>query len=532
MTTTPEGQAAPAGADGDVLRVEHISKRYGAVTALIDINMHLRRGEVLGLIGDNGAGKSTLLKILCGFQPPTSGHIFLEGEEITLKSVDQARSLGIDAVYQDLALVNQLTVYHNMFLNRERVRWPLLNNRSMRKEARKRLDAMGLKIPNVSAEVAKLSGGQRQAIAVARSVYSNPKVLLLDEPLAAMGVKEGAIILDLVRELKEQGNVSIGGLVRPDADVVGLLLQFDPVPDAEAPGHRARELNPARAVQRRVLACVLCGLALLVGGRVPYRLAARLAVPHRDRPADLRRHGRVVGDHQHRGAELGVGGLQGGEHVPGGRGVQLAGGLVGQQHLRLVRERRGDGGALLLTAGHAVRGPVGAVRDAQGVEQETGAPPLLAAAERAQPHGQEHVLPGGHVGQQVPRRLLPDEAGDAPPVGQPLFGRHRAQVAASHPHRPRRRRVQPGEDVHQRGFAAARRADQRGQLPLGDQQIQSLQSLYFDALAGVDPDQPVTDDHPVRPGGGLVLRDRRGRLGHVPGPPSSLIRSALALPRW
>jgi simple sugar transport system ATP-binding protein len=206
-TTTPEGQAA--GADGDILRVEHISKRYGVVTALIDVNLHLAHGEVLGLIGDNGAGKSTLLKILCGFQPPTSGKIFLEGQEVTLKSVDHARELGIDAVYQDLALVNQLSVYHNMFLNREQVRWPLLNNRSMRKEARQRLDAMGLKIPSVNAPVAKLSGGQRQAIAVARSVYSNPKILLLDEPLAAMGVKEGAIILDLVRELKENANVSI-----------------------------------------------------------------------------------------------------------------------------------------------------------------------------------------------------------------------------------------------------------------------------------------------------------------------------------
>src|SRR5271157_1186300 len=119
--------AVPPSADGDVLRVEHISKKYGAVTALVDVNMHLQRGEVLGLLGDNGAGKSTLLKILCGFQPPTSGRILLEGQEIVFKGVDHARSLGIDAVYQDLALVNQLSVYHNMFLNREQVNGPILN---------------------------------------------------------------------------------------------------------------------------------------------------------------------------------------------------------------------------------------------------------------------------------------------------------------------------------------------------------------------------------------------------------------------
>ncbi len=199
----------PPDAGGDVLRVEHISKKYGAVTALVDVNMRLQRGEVLGLIGDNGAGKSTLLKILCGFQPPTSGRIILEGQEVTLKSVDHARSLGIDAVYQDLALVNQLTVYHNMFLNREPVRWPILRNKVMRKLAKDHLDDMGVQIPSVDAQVAKLSGGQRQAIAVARSVYSDAKILLLDEPLAAMGVKEGAIILDLVGRLRSQGNVSI-----------------------------------------------------------------------------------------------------------------------------------------------------------------------------------------------------------------------------------------------------------------------------------------------------------------------------------
>jgi simple sugar transport system ATP-binding protein len=194
---------------GDVLRVEHISKNYGAVTALTDVNMRLGKGEVVGLIGDNGAGKSTLLKILCGFQPPTSGQIYLDGEPVTFKSVDHARSLGIDAVYQDLAMVNQLTVYQNMFLNREKVHWPLLNNRAMRREAREHLDEMGVRIQDINSPVARLSGGQRQAIAVARSVFSSPKILLLDEPLAAMGVKEGAIILDLITKLKQQGNVSI-----------------------------------------------------------------------------------------------------------------------------------------------------------------------------------------------------------------------------------------------------------------------------------------------------------------------------------
>ena len=204
MTTSqPEPQR------DDVLRVEHIGKRYGAITALVDVNLRLAQGEVLGLIGDNGAGKSTLLKILCGFQPPTTGRILLNGEEVVLKSVDHARSLGVEAVYQDLALINELSVFHNMYLNREQVRWPLLNNRAMRREAAAHLKDMGVSIPSVNASVARLSGGQRQAIAVARAVYSDAKILLLDEPLAAMGAKEGAMILDLVRDLKQRGDVSI-----------------------------------------------------------------------------------------------------------------------------------------------------------------------------------------------------------------------------------------------------------------------------------------------------------------------------------
>jgi simple sugar transport system ATP-binding protein len=194
--------------DDDILRVEHISKRYGAVTALVDVSLRLERGEVLGLIGDNGAGKSTLIKTICGFQQPSSGRIILNGEEVTFSSVTDARAHGIDVVYQDLALINQLTVYHNMFLNREPVRrpLPLLRNKVMRQEAQKHLDSMGIKtLSSVDVEVAMLSGGQRQAIAVARSVFSDAKVLLLDEPLAAMGVKEGAMILDIVRQVKARG---------------------------------------------------------------------------------------------------------------------------------------------------------------------------------------------------------------------------------------------------------------------------------------------------------------------------------------
>ncbi|HLI05027.1 MAG TPA: ATP-binding cassette domain-containing protein [Ktedonobacteraceae bacterium] len=195
----------------DVIRTEHIMKRYGAVTALRDVSMHLRKGEVLGLVGDNGAGKSTLIKILTGFIQPTAGEIFINGQEVKLRSVSHARSLGIETVYQDLALVNQLSVYHNMFLNRE-LRLsplPLLNNRKMRALARDHLKKMDVNIPSVDAEVAQLSGGQRQAIAIARAVYTDARILLLDEPLAAMGAKEASLILKLIRNLKELGEVSI-----------------------------------------------------------------------------------------------------------------------------------------------------------------------------------------------------------------------------------------------------------------------------------------------------------------------------------
>ncbi|MCW3020286.1 MAG: sugar transporter ATP-binding protein [Solirubrobacterales bacterium] len=201
----------PSSAPDDVLRVEHIAKSFGPVTALRDVNLHLKKGEVLGLLGDNGAGKSTLIKIISGFQKQDSGKMWLHGEPYQPKSVDDARAKGIDTVYQDLALIDELSVYHNLFLRRERVLkpLPLLDNRRMKREARGALDQIGINIPRIDVSVARLSGGQRQAIAVARTVNSDADIILLDEPLAAMGAKEGAQILDLVARLKAEGRVSI-----------------------------------------------------------------------------------------------------------------------------------------------------------------------------------------------------------------------------------------------------------------------------------------------------------------------------------
>jgi simple sugar transport system ATP-binding protein len=203
-TQAPEGPQALSG--------ENIVKRFGAVTALDGVSLTLKRGEILGILGDNGAGKSTLMKILTGFHQQTTGKLFIDGQETMLRSVDHARALGIECVYQDLALANSLSIYHNMFLNREIVHpgpFRLLNNRAMRTRAAELLEEIGVHVPSVDLPVERLSGGQRQAIAVARAVNSNAKILLLDEPLAAMGAREAGLIIDLILRLKEKGSLSI-----------------------------------------------------------------------------------------------------------------------------------------------------------------------------------------------------------------------------------------------------------------------------------------------------------------------------------
>ena len=214
MSVTEHAGAAPAqSAPADsVLRVEHVSKTFGAVVALRDVNLYVKPGEVLGLVGDNGAGKSTLCKIICGFHQPDSGRILVEGKEVHFRSVQDARRHGIDTVYQDLALVPQLPIYANLYLGREETLGGplrLLARSRMRRVAEDYLRAIKVQVPSVNADVETLSGGQRQAVAVARATRSQVKVLLLDEPLAAMGARESALIIDLIKDLSAKGQSMI-----------------------------------------------------------------------------------------------------------------------------------------------------------------------------------------------------------------------------------------------------------------------------------------------------------------------------------
>ncbi len=217
--------ATSPAAGADALRADNIVKRFGPVTALDGVSLRIAPGEILGILGDNGAGKSTLMKILTGFQQQTEGKLFVRGQETLLRSVDHARSLGIECVYQDLALANSLSIYHNLYLNREIV-YPgpirLLNNGAMRRRAAELLEEIGVHIPSVDLPVERLSGGQRQAIAVARAVNSEARVLLLDEPLAAMGAREAGLIIDLILRLKAKGDLSIAMIMHNYAQTLDI----------------------------------------------------------------------------------------------------------------------------------------------------------------------------------------------------------------------------------------------------------------------------------------------------------------------
>ena len=201
--------------DVPVLEARHIERRFGAVVAIADASLALRRHEVLGLVGDNGAGKSTLLKILSGVLQADAGHILLEGEEIQIRRAQDAMEAGIETVYQDLALVDTMTAYQNVYLGREPLAqsWPLrllnlVDDRTMRKRSREVLDALSVKIPSINVGVRGMSGGQRQCLAIARAILWGRRIVILDEPTAALGVRESAQVLDVIRDLRNH-NVSV-----------------------------------------------------------------------------------------------------------------------------------------------------------------------------------------------------------------------------------------------------------------------------------------------------------------------------------
>jgi simple sugar transport system ATP-binding protein len=192
------------------LRIRSLVKRFGGLVAVDDVSVDIFPGEVIGLVGDNGAGKSTLIKMISGVYKPDGGQIYLENREITVASPLEARNLGIETIYQDLALCENLDATVNIFLGREPTR-PLfgffkqIDRQHMLHESQTVLDRLDIKIPNLQRPIQQMSGGQRQAVAIARALYWNARLVIMDEPTAALGVPEQRKVHELVRTLRGQG---------------------------------------------------------------------------------------------------------------------------------------------------------------------------------------------------------------------------------------------------------------------------------------------------------------------------------------
>jgi ABC-type sugar transport system ATPase subunit len=195
---------------GYLLEVKNIVKRFGGLTAVNNVSMGVSAGEVVGLLGDNGAGKSTLIKVVSGVYKPDAGTILFEGREVNIESTMDALAMGIETIYQDLALAENLNTPANIFLGREKVKkfmgvLPVLDHDYMQGESRKVLEKLDILIPSLRNRIRALSGGQRQAVAISRSIYWNAKFLIMDEPTAALGVAEQKKVLDIVKTLRSHG---------------------------------------------------------------------------------------------------------------------------------------------------------------------------------------------------------------------------------------------------------------------------------------------------------------------------------------
>lgn len=249
-----------------IVQMKDISKRFGSVQALWRVNLELRRGEVLGLVGDNAAGKSTLVKILAGAVRADEGEIFIEGHPVTIPNPGAARAFGIEMIYQDLALFNNLDVAANVFTGREHTRRicgvTFLDKRKMYREAEEFLSNLNIDIRSAKLLVEKMSGGQRQMVAVTRATSFKSKILIMDEPTAALGVKEASTLLQLITRLRDQG--------------LSIILITHRLPDVLAVGNRVMVLK--KGERQGVLAVRDCTMedieTLIVRGHADHTAAS------------------------------------------------------------------------------------------------------------------------------------------------------------------------------------------------------------------------------------------------------------------
>ena len=201
--------AASAAASSPILELRGVSKKFGHVQALLDADFALLHGEIMALVGDNGAGKSTLIKVVAGAHQPDTGDIRIDGNKVQLPNPRAATALGIATVYQDLALVDQRSIAANLFLGREPTRGITVDHRRMAAEAEETLAKLRIRIPSVHTLVGNLSGGQRQAVAIGRAMAQNSRIVILDEPTAALGVEQQQFVLELVMQLREAGHAIV-----------------------------------------------------------------------------------------------------------------------------------------------------------------------------------------------------------------------------------------------------------------------------------------------------------------------------------
>ncbi len=246
---------SPSTAKAPLVEMRNMSVSFGGVHAVKDVTITLREGEILGVVGGNGAGKSTLIKILAGAQKADSGQIFIDGEQVVINSPRDAKNLGIETIYQTLALADNIDAPGNMFLGRElTTQWNTLDDSSMEAATREVMGRLNPKFQNFKAPVSSLSGGQRQSVAIARAVHFNARILIMDEPTAALGPAETEQVRELIRQLKKEGI----GIIMISHDIHDVFDLSDRI-SVMLQGKLVGTMNRGECTMDEILAMIIIG---------------------------------------------------------------------------------------------------------------------------------------------------------------------------------------------------------------------------------------------------------------------------------